>query len=72
MATCMKENFVQMDCRLADLGELSLENIFIDGTMDEKASAAEKYHLCTWYRETEDPTVENTGNIRRIYPADQG
>ena len=41
LAACMKETFAQMDCRLADLGELSLENIFIDGTKIE--AFANKY-----------------------------
>ena len=41
LAACMKETFAQMDCRLANLGELSLENIFIDGTKIE--AFANKY-----------------------------
>ena len=41
----MKETFAQMDCRLADLGELSLENIFIDGTKIE--AFANKVYGCS-------------------------
>jgi hypothetical protein len=33
--SCVKEIFAQMDSRLANLGEISLENIFIDGTKIE-------------------------------------
>lgn len=41
LATCAKEIFAQMDIRLAGLGEISLDNIFIDGTKIE--ACANKY-----------------------------
>lgn len=36
LQACIKEIFAQMDYRLADLGEISLENLFIDGTKIQK------------------------------------
>jgi transposase len=41
LSSCVKEIFAQMDSRLANLGEVSLENIFIDGTKIE--ASANKY-----------------------------
>lgn len=41
LASCAKDIFAQMDSRLASLGEISLENIFIDGTKIE--AFANKY-----------------------------
>lgn len=41
LAACAKEIFAQMDIRLAGLGEISLENIFVDGTKIE--AFANKY-----------------------------
>lgn len=41
LAPCVKEIFAGMDKQLSDMGELSLENLFIDGTKIE--SRANKY-----------------------------
>lgn len=41
LQACIKEIFAQLDYRLADLGEISLENLFIDGTKIE--AFANKY-----------------------------
>ncbi|MEN6565094.1 MAG: IS1182 family transposase [Veillonellales bacterium] len=41
LAACAKEIFAQMDIRLVGLGEISLDNIFIDGTKIE--ACANKY-----------------------------
>jgi transposase len=41
LSSCVKEIFARMDSRLDSLGEISLENIFIDGTKIE--AFANKY-----------------------------
>jgi len=41
LAPCAKDIFAQLDSHLASLGEISLENIFIDGTKIE--AFANKY-----------------------------
>ena len=65
-APCAKRILAEMSNLLYELGEISGESIFIDGTKAVCIKTGRKHCICTWYRETKNSAAKEYRNIRRL------